>query len=165
MILDGGVPLPGATVLFTASNWDSTLSQLSNDSGKASIFCVPAGGGYEVTVLKSGYETSHISTEARRDRPVVAIELHRVVGRYVLVMHRGVAIPGVTVTVTDSDGTVQTVTTDESGAAPFWQLKISGDAIIEISLPGFTQQRARIGSDFKNGPVVFDMPIETSCTR
>lgn len=163
MTLADGVPVVGATVLFTASNWDSTLSQLSDDSGKVSVLCVPPSDGYEVTILKSGYAASHVTTSATRERPVVRIELSRIAGRYVRVMHRGSELPGVMVIVTDSDGTAQTVTTAENGIAEYGHLKASGEATIDISLAGFTPQRARIGPDFKNGPIIFDIPIEPVC--
>jgi hypothetical protein len=47
---DTGRTVPGATVLFTANNWDSTLSQISDSSGRVNVVCVPAGDGYDVTV-------------------------------------------------------------------------------------------------------------------
>ena len=164
VVLDDNRPVPGATVLFTAGNWDSTLSQLSDDCGRVSVVCLPPGDGYEVTVLKSGYAASHVTTSAKRDRPTVRVVLTRVAGRYVRVTHGGTAVPGVMVAVTDSDGTAQVITTDENGVAEFRQLSASGDATIETSLVGFTRQRARIGPEFKNGPVVFEMAIEPVCT-
>jgi hypothetical protein len=164
MIFADGVPVVGATVFFTASNWDSTLSQLSDDSGKVSIRCVPPGDGYEVTILKPGYAASHVTTSASRDRPGVRIELNRIAGRHVRVMHRGSELPGVIVIVTDSDGTTQTIITDDNGLAEYGHLKASGQATIAISLTGFTPQRALIGPDLKNGPLIFDMPIEPVCT-
>jgi len=165
MILADGRPVARATVLFTASNWDSTLSQLSDDSGKVSVLCVPPGDEYEVTILKSGYAVSHVTTSARRDRPTIRIELTRIAGRYVRVTHRGSELPGVMVIVTDSDGIVQNTTTNENGMAEYAHLKAPGEATIDISLVGFTRQRARIGPDFKNGPIIFDMPIEPVCAR
>jgi hypothetical protein len=159
-----GRPVDGANLLFTAANWDSTLSQLSDASGSVDLTCVPAGQGYDVTVLSSGKETTHVTVDAsERPRRVRIIMRHRE-GRYVRVTLSGAPIPGVIVTITDSDGKPQKFQTDHDGVARHPPLTGDREAIFEVALGGFVSQRAHLPHDRKNGPVLFEMSLIPVCT-
>jgi hypothetical protein len=164
VVEDTGRTVPGATVLFTAKNWDSTVSQLSDSSGRVTVSCVPAGHGYDVTVLYSGYAAAHVSARASAPPEVTRVHLQRLKGRYVRVTHGGGALPGVTVAITDSNGEAQLLQTDTDGFAHFAELKSGGDAVMELALEGFISQRARVNGDFKNGPLLFELAIVPVCT-
>jgi|GEM_PF-4457125 len=160
---ENGRALPSATVLFTASNWDSTLVQSSDSAGRVEVLCVPAGDGYDVTVMHSGYAITHVSATASEDSKPVRIPLRRLAGRYVRVTHNGWPIPGATVMITSSGSTIQKLETDHDGFARFAELSGSGDAVFEISLAGFFTQRASIGREYKNGPLLFDLSVVPVC--
>jgi hypothetical protein len=163
IVNEAGEPIPGATLRFTAENWDSVIIQVSDESGSATIFCVPVAEGYELTVMKDGYAVLCVTATATLDSFVAPVPLLPMVGRNVLVTHRGDAIQGVVVRIRDSNGTVQEVETDASGAATFARLTDEGEALFEVVLAGFVTQRVRTSPPFKNSPVLFDLQIEPVC--
>jgi len=153
-----GEPLQGANLLFTARNWDSTLSQLSDDEGHVTVYCVPAGKEYDVTISHKGYRTAHLAVEAGKNEPHYVVSLASLPpspGRYVLVRSGEVEVPGVTVRIVNFDGSVQELQTGVDGKALFAPLAGNGDASFEISLSGFTTRQAQISANLKNGPIVF----------
>ena len=161
---DYGRVLSGANLLFTAPHWSSTRSQFSGSDGKVDVMCVPEGTGYEVRVAYGGYDTAHVTATASETPQLVRIDLHRTQGRYVRVTAGGEPIPGATVTITESGGTSQVLETDTNGFAHHAELRGTGEAFFEVSFAAFVPQRARVGADYKNGPVLFEMELEPICT-
>lgn len=135
VVADGdGRPVEAANILFTASNWDSTISELTDARGSATVFCVPAGSGYDVTVSKKGFTSISLTVDVRTDNAPHRVTLPpspRRPGRYVLVTSGGVEIPGVAVRIQDSDATIQNYQTDINGEVMFAQLTGAGAAIVE----------------------------------
>jgi hypothetical protein len=161
---ESGRAVAGARVLFTASNWDSTLSYISDSKGRVDVLCVPPGPGYDVTVIQPAYATAHVSASAS-DRPqTVRIVLHRARGRYVQVKHGGWPIPGVTVNITDSGGESRVVTTNGEGVATYSELSGEREATFDVSLDGFVSQKATLSHEHKNGPLLFELTIVPVCT-
>jgi hypothetical protein len=161
---ESGRPIDGANLLFTASNWDSTLSQLSDAGGSVDVTCVPAGQGYDVTILSSGKETTHVTVDASERPERVRVVMRHREGRYVRVTHGGAPIPGVIVTITDSGGELREFRTVDDGVAQYPELTGDGEAVFEVALAGFVSQRARLSRDRKNGPLVFELSILPVCT-
>lgn len=50
-------PIRGAAVQLTGRKWSSgsEIRQVTNEAGRVTLACVPAGPGYLVTVSKEGY--------------------------------------------------------------------------------------------------------------
>jgi hypothetical protein len=66
----------GATVSFTAPNWDSTIEQITDANGQTTVLCVPPASGYLVQISKRGYETSRLKvTAASGKTPRVRVNL------------------------------------------------------------------------------------------
>jgi hypothetical protein len=158
-----GRPIEGANLRFTAGNRDSTLSQLSGAGGAVDVRCVPAGQGYDVTVLSSGKETTHVTVDASETPQRVRVVMRQREGRYVRVTHGGEPIPGVIVTITDSGGDRRTFRTEHDGVALYPELTGDGEAVFEVTLQGFVSQRAQLARDRKNGPLLFDLTILPVC--
>lgn len=132
-----GRAVGGAKLLFAASNWNSTLIQSSDSSGRGR------------DTLCAGWRL----LRRHGSKPF----------RYVRVMHRGSPVPGVPVKIIDSRGQPQNIETDEDGFARYPELTGSDEAEIEISLAGFAPQRASIGPDYKNGPQLFELSLLPVC--
>jgi len=156
-------PIGNATLAFTASNWDSTIIQVSDDEGGVTVLCVPPGRGYDVRVTKHGYATTAVSVDVGVDSPVTRVTLKREPGRYVRAMMREGDVPGVRVEIEDPDGTRQVLTTDDEVIARFAPLRAKGDAVFTLSLDGLETERAHVIPDRKNGPLFIEMQMAVAC--
>lgn len=156
----GGKPVADAEVRFTGAKWDSAVIQHSDVDGNVAILCVPPASGYDVTVLKPAFAAAHITTSAAESATAVrTIALAKPFGQAVRVTIGGAPVPGVTVRITDADGSSQTVETGESGEAPFARLRANGGASFEVVLPGFFAQKAQLQPDAKNGSITFELTV------
>jgi hypothetical protein len=159
-----GRPMRDVSLILTASNWDSTLGMVSDSGGRVEILCLPAGDGYDVTVLNPGGGITHVSADASEEPRLLRIVVgHPAEGRYIRVTHRGSAIPGLSVKITDGGRPPQTVTTDQDGVARYPELTGSGEAVVDIFLAGFRREHARIDREHKNGPMLFDLTLLPVC--
>jgi len=148
-------PLAGVTITATSGqSTASTVSLTADDIGAFTLRDLPTPGSFTIVASKNGYasQTLTLSLAAGQKLAGVSITLVRSSGTLtgaVTMLPEGDAAPGVTVTVTDGQLTVQTVT-ESTGDVGHWNvggLAVPGTYTVTFARVDLASQTVSVSLD------------------
>ncbi len=162
---ENGRHISGAIVTLSLRSQNQATSRSTGPDGRVAFDCLRDGGNYTATVMAAAHLTTKLTWRVSTSDGAKAIHLARAPGRYVLVRNGSESISGASVLITDANGQVQQMDTDQDGFAHYSILTADGAAMFEVELPGFITHRVRISRERKNGPVLIELPLSLMCER